>query len=218
MDHLLPQNFPQLLARLTFVPMVAAGVIGLVRFRHFPLNLRYLTGLLWFVIPMNFVGFYYMLQRSNNLFLMPAYAAVELLLLAVVYGLTLHSAAFTRALPWVVSGFVAYVLFDSLLTPTLLVFRPGQQVIQGLLVLVFVGLYFRKLLNELHVQDLKRDPMFWVSGGLFFYFSGYLLIALFSNFLLKYNRLAENIWAVNSMLFILLYSCYSVALWLSPKS
>lgn len=218
MTDLLQLSFPELIGRLTLVPMVLAGIIGLFRFRHLPLNLRVLTGLLWFVIPMNLAGFYFLLHQQNNLFLMPVYAVVELLLLALIYRLTLQSAAFMRAMPWLVGGFVAYVLFDSLAAPTLKAFRPGQQVIQGLLVLLFVGLYFRKLMNELKVQHLKREPLFWVSAGLFVYFTGYLLIALSSNALLAYSKsLNLAIWAVHSVLFIVLYICYCVALWLSPK-
>ena len=208
----------QILFRLTLVPMVVAGIIGVIRFRRFPTNLRILTGLLWFVIPMNLLGFYIGLQKGNNLFLMPIYSAVELLLLALVYSFTLQSTAFSRAMPWLAGGFLAYVLYDSLAAPTLLVFRPGQQLVQGLLVLFFVGLYFRKLLNELQVLHLKQEPMFWVSAGLFLYFTGYLLIALFSNALLSYSlSLNKAIWTIHSVLFIVLYVCYCAALWLSPK-
>ena len=198
--------------------MVVAGIIGGLRFRYLPLSLRLLTGLLWFVIPMNFWGLYIVLHKGNNLFLMPAYSAFELIMLALVYGCTLQSPAFNRTWPWLVGGFLAYVLFDSFATPTLKVYRPGQQVMQGLLVLLFVGLYFSKLMNELRVQQLKREPMFWVSAGLFLYFTGYLLIALFSNVLLQYSlSLSKSIWAIHSVLFIVLYVCYCVALWLSPK-
>ena len=211
-------NILRILFYSTLVPMVVAGIIGGLRFRYLPSNLRLLTGLLWFVIPMNFWGLYLALYTGNNLFLMPVYSAVELLLLALVYNLTLQSSSFAKAMPWLVGGYVAYVLFDSLSTPTLKVYRPGQQVIQGLLVLSFVGLYFSKLMDELRIQRLKQEPMFWVSAGLFLYFTGYLLIALFSNVLLQYSlSLSRSIWAVHSVLFIVLYVCYCAALWLSPK-
>ena len=147
MTDLLQLSFPVLIGRLTLVPMAVAGIIGLFRFRRLSPNLRVLTGLLWFVIPMNLLGFYFKLHQQSNLFLMPAYAVVELLLLALTYRLTLQSVTFSRAMPWLVIGFTAYVLFDSLVTPTLKVFRPGQQVMQGLLVLSFVGLYLRSCLS-----------------------------------------------------------------------
>ncbi|WP_210521565.1 hypothetical protein [Hymenobacter terricola] len=201
------------------VPVIAAGLIGFARFRYLPLNMRYLALLIGFVLPLNALGFVFMLQHRNNLFLMPVYAVGEFWLLALVYGRSLQSAAFTRMMPWLVAGFAAYALVDSLLARAeLAYFRPGQQVIQSVLVLGFVGLYFRKVLQELRIEHLRREPMFWVSAGLFIYFAGYLQIALFSNYLLYYSdRLNMSIWAVHSLLFIVLYCCYCVALWLSPR-
>ncbi|MBF9237749.1 hypothetical protein I2I05_10120 [Hymenobacter sp. BT683] len=214
MNEIMALTLPQVLTRLTIVPLVIAGIIGAVRFRQLPLNLRYLAGLLFFAVPINLLATAMMMQHRNNLFLLPVFAVIELGMLAMVYRSTLQSAAFTRAVPWLVGGFTAYVLFDSLLANKLTIYRPGQQVIQGLLVLAMVWLYFRKLLRDLQVQRLTQEPMFWVSAGLFVYFSGYLLIALFSNYLLTIsNELAINIWAVNSLLFITLHLCYCVALW-----
>jgi hypothetical protein len=218
MADFLHLSLPQLLVRVSPVPVVAAAFIGLVRFRRLPLNLRYLAGLMWLVLPLEMLAFVMMLMHRNNLFIMPIWNIGEFWLLALVYGKTLQSRAFDRALPWLVGGFTAYALFDSLYAGTLTQFRPGQQVIQNILVLGLVGLYFRKLLHELRVQQLKREPMFWVSAGLIIYCLGYLQIALFSSYLLRFSvQLNMNVWMVHSLLFITLYCCYSLALWLPRK-
>ncbi len=212
-------SFQQVLGKLTLVPVVAAGIIALVRFRYLPPNLRYLAALAWFELPLEAMGDLIVRLHGNNLFLMPVYTIGEFGLLALLYRQTLQSAAFTRLLPWIVGGFTAYVLFDSLLAPNLKWFRPGQQVAQSVLILAMVGWYFRKLLNELQVQRLAREPMFWVSVGLFLYFLGYLQIALFSNYLLHHYslKLNLNIWTINSLLHIVLHSCYCLALWMRPQ-
>jgi hypothetical protein len=214
----MPLSLPELLVRLTLVPVVVAGLIGATRFRLLPTNLRYLVVLIGFVLPLNVLGMVLLLLKQSNLFLMPLYAVGEFGLLAVVYARTLQSPTFTRLLPWLVGGFAVYVLLDSLHAPGLTQFRPGQQVMQGILVLSLVGLYFRKLLHELRIQSLQREPMFWVSAGLFIYYLGYLQIALFSNYLLQYSKqLNLSIWAVHSLLFMVLYGCYGLALWLRPQ-
>jgi len=214
---LLHLSLHELLMRLTLVPVAVAALLGFLRFRRLPLNLRYLTGLLAFVLPLNLLGLALMLQHRNNLFLMPVYTVGEFCLLAIVYRYTLNSPRFTRWLPWLVGAFTLYVLLDSLFAHQLTQFRPGQQVIQGVLVLCLVVLYFRKLLAELQVLRLRAEPMFWVSTGLFFYYLGYLQIALFSNYLLRFSdRLNMTIWSVHSLLFIVLYCCYCRALWLIP--
>jgi hypothetical protein len=170
------------------------------------------------VLPLNILGFVFMLQRRNNLFIMPIYTVGEFALLALVYRAALQTKFFNRVVPWLVAAFAAYVLFDVLEPNRLTVFRPGQQVAQCILVLFLVLLYFRKLLLELRATPLQQDPMFWVSAGLLLYFLGYLQIALFGNYLMRYSKeLNMFVWAIHSVLFMALYGCYSLALCLPRR-
>ena len=197
--------------------MLALG-IGLVRFHQLPRGLRFLVWLIGFVLVLEAITRVLREQHRPNLFLMPIYSVVEFCLLALVYREALQSAFFSRLVPWLVGSFTIYALFDSLQTSLLTQFRPGQQVVQSVLVLFIVGAYFRKLLNELMVRRLEQEPMFWISTGLFVYFLGYVQIALFSNYLLRYSKqLNLTIWAVHALLYMLLYSCYSLALWMRPQ-
>ncbi|SDX66437.1 hypothetical protein [Hymenobacter psychrophilus] len=219
MDTLMHLSWQQILMRLTLVPVLVASVIGVLRFHRLPNNLRYLAaGVAFFLFPMGLLGLAMMMMKRNNLFLMPIYTVGELLILGLVYHATMRSRRFTWLVVALVTGFVAYLLYDSQAGPSPDRFRPGQQVIQGLMVLLMVGLYFRRLLHDLQVRRLWEEPMFWVSVGLCIYFAAYLQIALFSNYLLRYSKqLNMNIWTVHSLLFIVLYLCYCRALWLPPK-
>ena len=212
-------TFQQILDGLSMLMVVVAGVSGLVRLRHLPHYLRYLAVLTLFELPLEILGFGLLLAGRNNLFLMPIYTVGELALLAFLYQKTLQSEGFSKVIPWVVGGFTLYTLVDSIWGPGLSWFRPGQQVVQSLIVLAMVACYFRKLLNELRVTALEREPMFWVSTGLVIYFLGYLQIALFSNYLLRHYsaQFNRNVWAVQILLAIVLHSCYSLALWIRPK-
>jgi hypothetical protein len=158
-------------------------------------------------------------HHQPNLFVAPIFSAGELWLLALVYDRTLHWPAFSRWRPWLAGLFVAYCALDSLLWPEVARFKPALQVLESLLVLGLVGLYFRKLLHDLHVTRLGSEPMFWVSTGLIINHLGNLQIYLFSNFLLKNysNQLNLSIWAVHALLLLILYSCYCVALWIRPQ-
>jgi hypothetical protein len=205
---------------LLLLIIIGAAVVGGRRYRHLPPNLRGLAWLTWFELPLELLGVYLALVQRNNLFIMPFYTVGELALLALVYRRTLRSATFGRAMPWLVGGFAAYTLADCLLAPNLAWFKPAQQVLQSLLILGMVGLYFRQLLRDLQTQRLAQEPMFWVSAGLLLYFLGYLQIALFSNYLLKHYSLAfnRNIWTIHYGLALVLHSCYCLALWLRPPA
>jgi len=207
-----------LLDWLSMLVIIGAGISGMLRWRRLSRGLQYVAVLTLFELPLELLGFGLLLLNRSNLFLMPIYTVGELVILGLLYERNLQSALFTRALPWVLTGFTAYVVADSLPGQALHWFRPGQQVLQSLLVLGMVVLYFRKLLNELRVKSLEREPMFWVSTGLVIYFLGYLQIALFSNYLLSHysSQFNINVWGVQVLLSIVLHSCYIMALWIRP--
>jgi hypothetical protein len=212
-------TFPRLLSYLAILVAVLAGIIALIRFRQLPRKLHYLAVLAIFELPLELLGLGLLLTKRSNLFLMPIYTIGELGLLALLYQRTLESSAFSRWVPWAVGSFTTYTILDSFFGPGLHWFRPWQQILQSLLILTMVVLYFLKLLNELRVNHLAREPMFWVSTGLLIYFLGYLQIALFSNYLLQHYSVQfnRNVWAVHTLLSIVLHSCYCLALWMRPQ-
>ena len=214
-----PHNLAELVQTgLLMLSIVGAAVIGGVRYHHLPPNLRALAWLTWFELPLEVVATGLALLHQNNLFIMPFYTVGELGLLALVYGRTLQSVAFGRVMPWLAVAFATYVLADNLLAPNLSWFKPMQQVIQSLLILSMVGVYFCELLQELHVPHLERKPLFWVSMGLALYFLGYMHIALFSNYMLKHYSMQFNkdIWTIHFGLVLVLHCCYAWALWQRP--
>jgi len=159
-------------------------------------------------------------HHQPNLFILPIFAAGEFWLLSLSYGHTLQSPAFSRLRPWLAGGFVTYCVLDSLVSPEIARFKPALQIVESALILGLVGLFFRKLLNELRVTRLDREPMYWVSVGLVINHLGGIQIFLFSNFLLSHysTQLNLDIWAIHALLLVVLYSCYCVALWIRPQN
>ena len=121
--------------------------------------------LAWVELPVEILGTGLALYHQNNLFIMPLYTVGELVLLALTYGTAVRSAGLHRVLPWLVSAFSGYTVLDCLLAPDLTWFKPGQQVLQSLLILGLVVMYFRQLLQEARMVRLVREPLFWMSLG-----------------------------------------------------
>lgn len=205
---------------LSILTLLTAGGVGLVRFGELTAGMRYLVGLIWFGLVVESVAsIFARLLHAPNLFLSPIDAAGEFLLLSLVYRWALQSPGFARVQPWLAGGVILYAGVGSVLLPEASRFKPDLLVVENLLVLLLVGLYFRKLLNELQVQHLARDPMVWVSGGLLFYCLGKLQIVLFSNYMQHYSKqLNMTVWAVHALLTVVLYCSYCRALWLRPQS
>jgi hypothetical protein len=205
---------------LMYGTLLGAALMGWWRWHILPPQLRYLAILAWVELPLNLVALALAKLYGNNLGLIPFYNVLGLWLLGLVYRATLQSAVFTRWLPWVVGLFAGYTAVDSWLGAGLTWFHPGQQVLHSLLLLGMAGLYFKKLLAELQVTQLRREPLFWVALGTTIYFLGYLQLALFSNYLLQHYSLQVNsaVWDVHTLLFVFQHGCYCYALWLPPPA
>lgn len=197
-----------------------ALIVGLVKYRRLPANLRYLTVLLGLEVATELASSLLLHYHQPNLFIIPIYVAGDIWLLSLVYDKTLSWPTFSRLRPWLVGAFVAYCVLDSLLAPEVARFKPTLLVLESFLILGLVALYFRKLLNELRVNNLGKEPMFWVSIGLIIIHLGNLQISLFSNYSLShYSRQFNlNMWDIHTLLLVVLYSCYLVALWIRPQN
>jgi hypothetical protein len=207
---------------LTVVIITGATLLGWARFRQLPASLRYLTLFAGFEATIELTSklLIRVFHLKSNLFLIPLDAIGSVGLLALAYGHALQSAAFTKAMPWVLGVFGSYVLFDTLTKLGLVSFAPSVQVITDLLFFSFAGLYFQKMLNELQVTRLRREPFFWMSAGTVVYALGDLQLALFSNYILLHIPLQQQLTTISFVRVFLLFTFYSgcfLALWMRPQ-
>ncbi|RZL02384.1 MAG: hypothetical protein EOO62_22480 [Hymenobacter sp.] len=195
---------------------------GIFRFRRLPLGLRYVALVAAFdmVMELTLAAIMKVLHMKSNLFLLPLVAVGEVVLLSLAYRAVLQLDWFNRIMPWVVGLFSAYALVDGWVGLGVVHYATGVQVASDLLQFGLATVYFWKLLNELHVESLRREPFFWVSVGLVVYVLGDLLINLFSNYVMAHysHQLQILIIKVVRLWFIIaLYCCYSLALWMRPQ-
>jgi hypothetical protein len=207
---------------LLYISVIVAGVSGIVRYRGLPLALRYVALVAGFdmLMELTMMAVIKVLHQKSNLFMIPVYSVGEVVLLSLAYREVLQSSQFNRIMPWVVGLFSAYALADGWIGLGVVHYATGVQITSDLLQFGLAALYFWKLLNELHVESLRREPFFWVSVGLVVYVLGDLLITLFSNYLLAhYSHQTQVIviLVVRPWFVIALYCCYALALWMRPQ-
>lgn len=200
---------------------VAAGLLGLVRYRRLPPGLRWLALLVGFDAAMEstLLMLSTLFAFRNNLFLVPFILAGEIILQTLLYRQVLQSATFNRVVPWVLSLFCLYALLNSPLVSTATGYAVSLEIITNLIQISLAGLYFQKLLNELRVEHLHRDPFFWLSIALMAYGLGNMLVSLFSNYLLTHCTVQLQkivFWGVRSLSNILLCLAYILVLWVRP--
>jgi hypothetical protein len=208
-----------LLSKLALVLLITTSIVGLLRFRQLSTGLRYLAALTWLYLLVEGTAMLLGKLKLPNLFLIPLVVVGEFWLLTMVFKHALRWPAFNRFAPWVMGLLTAYVLLDSVFSFQAARFKPSVLVLSTLFTLTLAGLYFRKLLHELHVDTLRREPMFWVATALMVSALGELLISLFSNYILiNYSpQVSVYVWAIHTLLGLVVYSFYGWALWIDSR-
>jgi len=205
----------QLIVLFTYLPVLVAAVMALVRYRGAGRPVRLLCWLIFFALLIESISRIFWFFKVSNLFLWPIYITVEFALLTRMYSLVLDQKWLTVLRGWMLGAFTVIVLVREL-------GQHGQSVwidnagrsIESVVVIFLALAYFYKVFQELKVQNLLLEPFFWVSAGLLLFFSGNFLIFIFMNFILLYSKnLNDQIWVIHALMNYMLYITYAIALW-----
>jgi hypothetical protein len=81
-------------------------------------------------------------------------------------------------------------------------------------ILFFTIIWFRKLINDAHIDNLLDSSNFYFISGLILYFCGTLFLFLFANHLYKVDsEMFQSYWALNIILNLILRFLLLVGLW-----
>lgn len=204
---------------LSLVPVIVTTLVAMVRFRQLVPALRCLAFLIFFSDSVEIVSRVLGAQQRSNLFILPIDTLAEFGLLAWMYRLALRPSVVSRLLPAIIAVFAVASLFSYANPPSLVQFNSVQRFAESLLVIGLVLLYFYKIIRELVIIHLEREPMFWVSVGLLLYFSGNVFIFVSSNYALRHSKsLSLRLWDIHELLYMVLYGLYAWALWMKPST
>jgi len=85
--------------------------------------------------------------------------------------------------------------------------------VEAVIILALIVKWFLKMLKEKKVANPERTFEFWMCTGLLIFFTGNFLLFIFSKFLVDAGaEIFKAIWMINSILILLLYICYTIAL------
>lgn len=199
------------------VVVIVPFLFAVMRFKKMEHAWRSLALLIFFDFLVEAISHVlYFLQISNH-FLWPIFILIEFTLLARIYKSEFKKMAIGRFIPIVTLLFITYVIADWLMAPKDDL-SAIPHFIEGVLILLLVLSYYYKNLNSLIDTQLERQPMFWLSTGLFIYFSANSVIFIFSNYIQMLSLQFFNlIWFTHSIFNILLYIFYTLTVCLIPK-
>lgn len=112
--------------------------------------------------------------------------------------------------------FVIILIVDlfALNLPSMVV-EPFESTYTGIIIIVFSLIYFYKIFNEMKIQKLEKNGLFWIVSGLLFYFSSTLVLFMLSNYVLNGEGIFWNFWLINIIANIILNIILTIGIWLS---
>lgn len=200
---------------------VFCALMGIWRYRQLTSAMRFIALLVCFdaATEITAVVIRMLSPSTSNLFIFPISLAGEALFLTLAYRRVLASPALDKTLLGVLGAYLVFVLTQAWLKLGAPQYFVAAQVVSTLYMLGLAVLYFRKLLNELHVEAISRDPFFLVSVGLAIYALGNMFIALGSDYIMAHYSIEIQrivLLGVRNLFNIELYALYLVALWMRP--
>ncbi|MDR6197810.1 hypothetical protein [Siphonobacter sp. SORGH_AS_0500] len=210
----------QIILSVAIVPMWIATITAGIQFRRVSGWVKFLCYIQFFAFIIQTASDILWYRKVNNLFLYPIYTIVEGSLFIWMYSLMLESAWLQKARVWLIlllavvvgSKYLKLNSFQDFINHN--VIDGLSRVIEGGIVIALVIAYFFKLFREIKTPSIHQEPAFWVSGGLLIYFSSNTILYLFAEFARRYSQEFNwSFWIVHSILDMLLYTTYTVALW-----
>lgn len=198
--------------------MLYLGIVAVVfmislieNHRHTP-PFKWLSVLLVLILITEGVGYWLDKQKVNQQFLFYFYTPIEYLFLSNLYASQYTS---TRVSRWIrISGLlflgfcIAYAANNNF---NLRIAAIPLFLIEWMAILILVLYYFYDLYKNDYLSSIKQTPLFWISVGNFFFYSGTFFVMGLIEEIKKYNlELAKEVFVINTILNILMYSFWAI--------
>jgi hypothetical protein len=212
-------DFFTFFAYSTTLSVLVPTFISIVKFKSLDKSLRLLNLYLLITSVKEIACLYLAFKHQNNLFIYNSFRIVEFALLPLMFQYKLTNGKLKHAIKYIIGGVFLVYIINLVFFQGLYVFNT-YTIIVGRIALIFITLtFFFELLQKVETTSLYREPMLWISTGILFYSVGSFLIHGLYDLQLHFSQdLSIKIWAINSVLNLMLNILYSIAFLCLPKS
>jgi hypothetical protein len=196
-----------------YIPLLPAA-LAVFKWRSMHIHQRWFAILLWAIVAISFSSrIYTEMTNQNNMPFFHCYILVEYLLLLLVFR-HMFNRSIKDLVWWILAGGFSIVwLVNIFAGEGWWGFPDYIHALEAGVVLVIISIWFRKMLKEKIISKPEHTFEFWICAGLLIFFSGNLLLFIFPKFLLNARKeVFAAVWVMSSILIIILYTFYTIAL------
>lgn len=205
----------QIIINISVFILLLPIVVGFIRYQRLGRDQKTLLWMICIVATNQFISWAWSIwiMPENNLPFFYVYILIEFLFLSFIYFKRFfpHS---PRPIRLIWPGIVLSIWLLIFLWPGAMWTYPDLlRAIEGIVLILFAALYFLQVFKEGTIVRLTDNFLFWVSAGILVYFASNILLFLYSDLIAEQRmEVFELIWMIHSVLTILLYFSFTLAL------
>jgi len=190
---------------------LCAFIISVLNFHHLKrTGLQLFPLFLFFILVVKGVK---LILPHETLWLYNISTTVAFIFYAYILSLILQDTAFRTMALRFAFVYPVLVLFNLFFIQGFTRLHSYTMILGALFMIIFCGLFFYELLLDPREDQLLKDPGFWVSTGILFYYLGDLSYDILFNLLQKYatNTGWKLFINIDNNLTLILYTCFIIA-------
>lgn len=192
--------------------VVVVWLISLSQITNVAIPLRWLSVLLFVIIITESLSNYLHSQHWNNQWLYHLYNPVEYLFLAYLYRQSAHAQVTKQWIGLSAIAYVGFCLVNLLVWQSVTVSPSNAYRVEWLFVIILILNYFYELYRNNSLIVIRKEYLFWISVGNFFFYAGtFFLMSLIDEVQKRDLSLARQLYHINTILNIVMYTFWGIA-------
>lgn len=197
-----------LIAHFSSASVLIPLSLVIIQWRRLPDNIALLRWLLIFNAIADTVSYVLAIHLSiNNQLVGEVYMFIQFTLLLYILGNQLELKKILKVALVVFYGISLIILKSYAMSTSAL------NAVASLVLIIVSIVFFYKLLHELKVDAIHRQPILWIAFATLFYYSGNLFLFLTSNYLINQTDHFMAMWTLHNILNFTKNILFAVALW-----
>ena len=171
------------------------------------------------VVVAQLISHFTKIYGIKNLPLLHIYTVIEFSWITWFYHIAMPTYLPRKVAVGTIVLFTTAALLNTIYLQPVTQFNTYARTLASIIVITYALIYFYKVISEVQITNLEKDPIFWINTGFLIYFSGSTLLFVFSNFILPFKTsLNIYVWALHAIFNILLYLIQSVGIWVAANN
>ena len=220
-------KFLRLLNQVSVIPVFIAFFYAMWVYRKLPKELKAFSLFVFLSGIIQAASSFLWYKKINNLPLLHLYVAVGFISLALFYERVLDGFINKKIIRSAAGSFLIFTVANSLIIQPLTSFNSYALTVESILVVILALTTYMVMMEDI-VKEKRQEiakSLGWINSGLFIYYSSSLVIfhlqfffdqdRIFKFFSREFNLQA---WMLHAFFSLIMYLCFVVGLWKSPKS